>query len=209
MLDIQIWCRHYTLELLRDRDGWTDVVDLRCSDCCCCCCYWTGQSPSHASMELIGRKAGDLSANCPTRDVHSAGIRQLIYRRPPARSAVPGDVLAEITRSKVKQCRRCQCRVRWTNRTSPELIVWNRPRTAAAAERDGDSTPSPHPPIYYRHHDFIARKLQSAEGSNNLEKMRKAIAMLLSVTKQAHVFIIIIIIIIIITSLLTANNCYK
>jgi len=39
--------------------------------------------------------------------------------------------------------------------------------------------------------------------------MCKAIAMLLSVTKQAHVFIIIIIIIIIITSLLTANNCYK
>jgi len=30
-------------------------------------------------MELIGRKAGDLSANCPPLDVHSAGIRQLIY----------------------------------------------------------------------------------------------------------------------------------
>jgi len=36
-------------------------------------------------MELIGRKAGDLSANCQPRDVHSAGIRQLIYPRPPVR----------------------------------------------------------------------------------------------------------------------------
>ena len=41
-------------------------------------------------MELIGRKAGDLSANCPARDVHSAGIRQLIYARPPGRSSVGG-----------------------------------------------------------------------------------------------------------------------
>ena len=27
-------------------------------------CYWAGQSASLAPMELIGRKAGDLSANC-------------------------------------------------------------------------------------------------------------------------------------------------
>jgi len=70
-------------------------------------CYWAGQSASLAPMELIGRKAGDLSANCTWRR-RPFGRHPSINLSRPARLLAywSTDVPAEITRSKVKQCRR-------------------------------------------------------------------------------------------------------